>query len=266
MQVEAARSVMIELVGLLGEYHDDFVIVGGWVPALLIPQDKCRHIGSIDVDLALNHTTLRDPGYKTLRKLLVNRGYKPDDEQPFIFWRKVSIGNRDIEVEVDLLAGEYEGTGKSHRTQVIQDVRARKARGCELAFLLPEEITLEWTLPNGSRDRTVIRIAGIVPFLAMNGMAMANRLKEKDPWDIYYCVRYYPEGIENLATVVAPHLDSKLVREGLLHIASNFTSPEQIGPRSVADFEEVADPEDRSIINRDAFERVFFLLQKLGII
>ena len=61
VQIEAARSVMLELVRLLGEYRDDIVVVGGWVPALLIPQDKAPHIGSTDVDLALNHKTLRDP-------------------------------------------------------------------------------------------------------------------------------------------------------------------------------------------------------------
>lgn len=30
-QVEAARSVLLELVHLLGEYRDDIVVVGGWV-------------------------------------------------------------------------------------------------------------------------------------------------------------------------------------------------------------------------------------------
>jgi len=34
--VEAARSVMLELIRLLGEYRDDLVIVGGWVPDLLL--------------------------------------------------------------------------------------------------------------------------------------------------------------------------------------------------------------------------------------
>ena len=33
LQVEAARSVLLELVRLLGEYRDDMVVVGGWVPA-----------------------------------------------------------------------------------------------------------------------------------------------------------------------------------------------------------------------------------------
>jgi len=29
--VEAAHSVLLELVRLLGEYRDDLVVVGGWV-------------------------------------------------------------------------------------------------------------------------------------------------------------------------------------------------------------------------------------------
>ncbi len=35
--VEAAKSVPIELMHILGEYRDDMVLVGGWIPDLLIP-------------------------------------------------------------------------------------------------------------------------------------------------------------------------------------------------------------------------------------
>jgi hypothetical protein len=130
IQVEAARSVMLELVRLLAEYRDDIVVVGGWVPALLIPQDRKPHIGSTDVDLALNHRTLTGPGYKTICRLLEGRGYTQDKKQPFIFWRTVKVGDKEIVVEVDLLAGEYEGTGKTHRTQTVQDVRAPECGQC----------------------------------------------------------------------------------------------------------------------------------------
>jgi hypothetical protein len=265
MQVEAARSVMLELVRLLGEYHDDIVVVGGWVPALLIPQNGARHVGSIDVDLALNHRTLRDPGYKTICRLLTERGYKQDRGQPFIFWRTLRVGDKDIAVEVDLLAGEYGGTGKGHRTQTVQDVRARKARGCELAFLHAAEIPMEGTLPNGAKDKATVRIAAIIPFLAMKGMAMHSRLKEKDPWDVYYCVRNYPGGPAALAAEFVPHTGHGLVREGLHYIAEKFASPDHIGPNSVADFEEVTDPEEMALIRRDAYERVQDLLRRLGI-
>jgi hypothetical protein len=265
LQVQAARSTMLELARLLGEYRDDMVVVGGWVPALLIPQGTSPHVGSLDIDLALNHKTLQDPGYNTIRNLLVGRGYRQDNDQPYRFWRTVMVGGQSVEVAVDLLAGEYEGTSRRHRTQKIQDVRARKARGCELAFQHAAEVSIDGTLPDGARDRAVVRVAAIIPFLAMKGMAMASRLKEKDPWDIYYCVRNFPGGPEALAAEFKPHLRSSLIKEGLRHIAEKFASPEHFGPRSVAAFNELVDPEERAIVERDAYERVQDVLRRLGI-
>ena len=41
--VAAARTVMLELVRLLGEYRDEIVIVGGWVPKLLLLQKRLQY-------------------------------------------------------------------------------------------------------------------------------------------------------------------------------------------------------------------------------
>ena len=90
--VEAARSVLLELIRLLGEYRDDIVVVGGWVPQLILPQTPKQHIGSIDVDLALNHRNLQEAGYSTIQALLLGRGYEPDPRQPFIFLGNSSAG------------------------------------------------------------------------------------------------------------------------------------------------------------------------------
>jgi hypothetical protein len=196
----------------------------------------------------------------------VGRGYRQDNEQPYRFWRMVMVGGRPLEVAVDLLAGEYEGTSQRHRTQKIQDVRARKARGCELAFQHAAEVLIDGTLPDGAQDSAVVRIAAIIPFLAMKGMAMASRLKEKDPWDVYYCVRNFPGGPEALAAELKPHLRNSLIREGLRHIAEEFSSPDHFGPRSVAAFDEISDPEERAVVERDAYERVQDVLRRLGII
>ena len=56
-----------------------------------------------------------------------------------------------------------------------------------------------------------------------------------------------------------------LAREGLEKIAGKFASPEHVGPRWVADFDEIVAPEDRAIRQRDAYERVGRLLSGLGI-
>jgi len=260
--VEAAYSVLIELSHLLSEYRDRIVIVGGWVPELLLGDIEPPHIGSLDVDLALDHRTLDEEGYRTILQLLDSSGYI-QGEQPFIFYRSVRVGDKTYPVEVDFLAGEYAGTPRSHRTQRVQSMQPRKARGCDLVFDLAIEVTLSGTLPGGGKDSVRIRVASIVPFLVMKAMALANRLMEKDAWDIYYCIRNYPGGIPLLAKEFHPFLKNKLVLEALKHIAEKFASPEHVGPKHVADFEGTADAEARALLQRGAYERTNHLLELL---
>jgi hypothetical protein len=40
--VAAARSVLLELTHLLGQYRDDIVVVGGWVRSYCFPSLKRR--------------------------------------------------------------------------------------------------------------------------------------------------------------------------------------------------------------------------------
>jgi Nucleotidyl transferase AbiEii toxin, Type IV TA system len=262
-QVEAARSVLLELVHLLGEYRDDIVVVGGWVPQLILPPGPTPHVGSIDVDLALNHRNLREAGYATIQAVLARRGYEQDPRQPFIYHRTVVVNGNAIKVEVDFLAGEYEGTGAKHRTQPVHEGRARKARGCDLAFDFYVETSIEGRLPEGGRDQARIRVSSAVAFLVMKGMALHDRLKEKDAWDIYFTLINYPGGLDALAGEIRPCLHHALVQEGFRKIAEKFASPEHVGPKFIADFEDLQEQEARAIRMRDACERVSRLLQAL---
>jgi hypothetical protein len=203
-------------------------------------------------------------GYKTILQLLLARGYY-QGAQPFIFFRTVQLGERTFEVEVDFLAGEYAGTTRGHRTQKVQDMKPRKARGCDLAVSLSTETTMSGTLPGGGKDTATLRVASIVPFLVMKAMALAGRLMEKDAWDIYYCIRYYPGGINKLVKEFQPHLENGLVQEALVIIAEKFASHEHVGPKHVADFDDIRDSEERAQVQRDAFERVNALLSGLEI-
>jgi hypothetical protein len=264
-EVEACKSVLLEILHVLGEHRDSIVLVGGWVPPLLYPQAANQHVGSLDVDLAINSLVIDNETYQTIRKSLLARGYQ-EGKQPFIFYRRLHLSdNSIIEVEVDFLSGEYGGTGKSHRTQTVQDIHARKARGCDLAFEQFEIMEIEGELPEGGIDRVQFRVASVVPFLIMKGMAMADRLKEKDAWDIYFCLRNHPGGLDGLIEVFKPHLQLRLVREGLEKIKEKFASVNHIGPRLITNFEGISNEEERTRIQRDAFERVQYLLNGLGI-
>lgn len=238
-------------------------MVGGWVPQIIFKNDNDLHVGSIDIDLALNHKEISVEGYKGILDLLIEQGYQ-QGKQPFIFHRTVSVQNREISVQVDLLSGEYEGTGKSHRHQRVQEIHARKVRGCDLAFTNPMKITIEGYLPGGGKDSVVIKVASIVSFLIMKAIVLDERLKEKDVYDIYYCLRQYADKMDGLIAEFKPHLKNKLIQEGLSKLAKNFKGIEYTGPKFVSDFEEVADEEDRAFLERDAYERVNYLLEKLG--
>jgi hypothetical protein len=264
LAVQAAHTVLLELSRILGQYRDNMVIIGGWVPTLLFTDAPEKHVGSMDVDIAFDHAAITEPGYRTILDLLKRHNYREGD-QPFVFYRTFDLEGESVTVEVDLLAGEYKGTGKKHRTQRIQDVKVRKARGCDLAFDGPGEITVKGTLPGGAQDQALVRVTAIVPFLVMKGMALADRIKEKDAYDIYYCVKYFPGGIEKLKEEFRPLLKNKLVKEGLRKIEGKFKSPEQFGPKSVADFNEITDAEERARVQRDAFERVDAFLKAVDV-
>jgi hypothetical protein len=67
-------------------------------------------------------------------------------------------------------------------------------------------------------------VSSVVAFLVMKGMALHDRLKEKDAWDIHFTVTNYPGGLDALAQQIRPHVDNGLVQEGLRKI-EKFESP-----------------------------------------
>jgi hypothetical protein len=236
------------------------------VPHLILRDADTEPAGTLDVDLAVDFEHMSDDTYTTLLRALSSHGYRQDDQQPFRFFKAVTVGDGSpVEVEVDLLAGEYGGTGKGRRTQVAQDVRARKARGADLVFDHCVRVTVEGRLPNGALDTVTVKVADVVAFLVMKGMAVYDRRKEKDCYDIFYCLRNYPGGVAALGEAFRPHVGNRLVVEGLSKIRSKFLSAEYFGPVAVAEFLEIADPEARALVTRDAYELVNAFLDQLQV-
>ena len=253
--VEAAHRVLLEVARLLYDYRDGIVLVGGSVPGLLFDQEVSEHIGTIDVDVALDQNTIMEVGYRSIMQLLSKRGYVQGD-QPFIFYRTLQVDDQEITVEVDFLAGEYGGTSKKHRTQIVQDMHPRKARACDLAFQNPIQITIEGTLPEGGKDRASIQVASIVPFLIMKAQALNSRLKEKDAYDIYFCIKHFQGGIVALAEEFQRFKEHGLVEKMKVKLQEKFASIEHAGPQDVSDFLGVNDKEEIEFIKRDAYEQV----------
>ena len=76
--IAACRAVLIELVHGMGEFRDHLVVVGGWVPALLLPNVPEPYVGTLDVDLALDFQHIPEETYQAVLEALQRRGYRQD--------------------------------------------------------------------------------------------------------------------------------------------------------------------------------------------
>jgi hypothetical protein len=120
-QTEAARRVLVDLGQVLAAFHDCFVVVGGWVPDLLISEVKETHVGSIDVDLALDAEKLNDGRYAELLKLLLDTRRYRLGVKPFQLLTDVDLqdGYKPIQVDVEFLASKNSCGGFGENSAVV---------------------------------------------------------------------------------------------------------------------------------------------------
>ena len=259
-QTEAARRVLVELVNLFDEYKDEIRIVGGWVPDLMFPDEG--HIGSVDVDVLINHLTLKDSGYQTMAKILIKNGYREHPEKYFLFIKTISIDDVDYDVDVDILAGMYGGTQKKKRSQHVQGIKALKATGGNFAFEFEaQDVKVEAKRPDGALDVAHVKVIAVVPYLVMKTAAM-GRGKAKDAYDIYFLLKHYAGGITAVGKLFEAVRNTNIVSDMKTKLAEKFASISHAGPVDVADFVE-AEGEERELIIRDAYEQVQALLSQI---
>lgn len=258
-QKEAAHRVLIELINLFDAYKDDLRIVGGWVPDLMFPNQE--HIGSVDVDVLINHLTLQDSGYQSMQKILRNNGYDEHPDKYFSFVKDIEVDGITYSVDVDILAGMYGGTSLKKRSQHVQGMRALKATGGNFAFEFPpQRIKVEAQRPDGAMDVATINVVAVVPYLIMKTAAL-GRGKAKDAYDIYFIVKHYMGGAKSLAEQFGGVQDRQLVLDMKKKLSEKFASEKHAGPKDVSDFMDLSDDEEIEMTMRDAYEQIQELLQ-----
>ena len=259
-QTEASHRILIELVSLFNQYKDDIRIVGGWVPDLMFPAEG--HVGSVDVDVLVNHLKLKDSGYQTMARLLLKNGYREHPEKYFSFVKTIRIDDIDYDVDVDILAGMYGGSPQKKRSQHIQGIKALKATGGNFAFdFPPQDVKIESKRPDGALDIAHVNVIAVVPYIVMKTAAM-GRGKAKDAYDIYFIAAHYAGGIPALANCFSNVKDLNIIKDMKKKLSEKFASIDHAGPVDVADFME-ANGEEREFLKRDAYERIQELLARI---
>lgn len=258
-QKDAAHRILVELVNLFTEYQDDIRIVGGWVPDLMFPEEG--HIGSVDVDLLINHLTLKDSGYQTMAKILLKNGYREHPDKYFSFIKTIEIDGIPYDVDVDILAGMYGGTQKKKRSQHIQGIKALKATGGNFAFNFePNTVRVEAKRPDGAMDTANVNVIASVPYLVMKTAAL-GRGKAKDAYDIYFLVKHYHGGVQKLIQEFSSCAGSPIITDMVDKLGGKFASDQHAGPFDIVYFEDIDDEDDAALLRRDAYEQIQALIQ-----
>ena len=266
----AVKSVLVEIGQILGSYRGKFAVIGGAVPWLLLNQSDMPHIGTLDVDLTLDAEALGDGEYAQLVESLLRQGYRQGEPlRRFQLVRTVPArdGGADIDVIVDFLRPHDVPIAKN-TPPLVADFAVQRADGADLALRFYRLVAIDGDMPDDGSNRVQIAVASIPALLAMKGYAIANRLKQKDAYDIYYSIRNFPGGIEALVAATEPLLAFETARTGYLHIADKFRHPDDFGPTSVRRFVDRPDVlagRTADQWQRDAFGQVDAWLSALGL-
>jgi len=271
---EASKSVLIEILRVLGRYSDYLVLSGGWAPYFILQRfgEQNEHCGSVDIDFVLDPRLAELKVYETIVSSIKKRGYRPYETEngellPFRFYRGIRspLDRKYYDIEVDFISEPdvAEKLQPSMFLAVQRDLQAVVIRGSSVVFSYNFEHSVEGVLPSGAEARVTCKIADVTGCIATKGLALKGRYKEKDPYDIYFLLRHYRGGPEAAAREVNRHLKDPIVKEAIDEIKEKFRTARSEGPFQVAYFVAPEDQTMRDRIQGEAFATLRLFLERL---
>lgn len=272
--VAASHSGLIELARCLTAYRDTIVLVGGWVPYLLLRDHppvsgEFKHVGSVDIDLAVDTERVPVSEYSTIQRLILDRGWEllRQDGALYRYHKSIRLEKsaKPQDIVVDFLISP-DSAGGNHRHRDVQgDLKARVSDGIPVAMRHRTRVELTGRLPDdGGETHTSVAMADVVGCVGMKALVLSARHKEKDAYDLYAVLENYGNGPREVASVFRPYTDEALLSESLQVLREKFESPRAEGSRSVANFytSERGEARERRAVR--AYQTVRAFLDALG--
>lgn len=268
--VAACEKALRTLLGRIGPWGGRMVLVGGLVPRYLVSaaiETVGPHIGTTDLDVVLGVALATDEEevYRTLQRNLVGAQFHPgrdeDTGQELSYrWQRDDVDGIRVVLEFFCPVGDGEpGRLRRNPTESAGSrISAIRLTGAELAAQdyivvpLPGEVLDE----GGTRDDVHLRVAGVLPFVVLKALALAEREKDKDAYDLVWTLSAFDGGPAGVVAAAAcsPVLRSPLVPVALAKLREHFAGIERVGPSRYARFFlGVTDNDDvRDRLRRDA--------------
>ncbi len=239
--IARVKATSLTLAQVLGDdLLRETVIVGGLVPSLLytdaIPSAETGpHVGTLDVDLALDLVILEEDRYEDMAERLARAGFVPDTnpEGNIIRQRWRTQNGVSVDFLMPPVPPDKNGGKLRHLTR---EFAASTMRGLDLALAHAVQVTLEGTDLEGRNVTRSVPVCAPHLFIALKGLAIANRDKHKDAYDLYYVLKHDDRGPEALGKMLAAFSDQLPVTDAIGVLDRDFQSVDGRGPVDVCRF------------------------------
>jgi len=241
--VELVKKTCLYLATVLGDFQNDLVIVGGLVPTLLIPEgtlpnEEPPHVGTTDLDIGLHIALLDGQRYEGLTERFRRAGFENDvneeDHETRQRWINKKYGPAiKVDFLIQLINESDEGGKLRH---IERDFAAVITPGLHLAFRDREKIALTGFTIAGEKASRDIWVCGPGAFLVLKALAFKYRGDNKDAYDIYFVIKNFGKGIEDVYRRLFPLLGDDATDRALEILQNDFTDPESTGPKRAAEF------------------------------
>lgn len=253
--LDLVKAGCLTVATKLGGLMDQIVIVGGYVPRLLIDLARDqesfsewdasdvvrRHVGTRDLDLGFAVGLLDEEHYREIAAQLRQAGFEPDinvnGNPTHQRWRFRDEHRLKLDFLIPPLSpGDEEKGGQLQHLD--HEFAACIIPGLTLAFESPLRIELEGRTLRDAHAKRTINVCAPAPFIVLKALAIDNRGKDKDEYDLFYVLRNHPQGVAPIAETFAGFVRAKSAeaRSALEILERDFATNDSVGPVAVSRF------------------------------
>ena len=241
-QVELVRATCLYVATKLGDMMDELLIIGGLVPSLIVdqvdlPEGADAHVGTMDLDVGIQLALLDEGRYRRLTERLRDAGFemdKNDDGNP-TRQRWAIKGSETVTVDFLIPPSRDDDHGGKLRN-IEPDFAAVVAPGLSCAFRDRKHVKLDGRTLFHEKATRNVWVCDAGAYVVLKALAFDSRGENKDAYDLYYVIRNYGKGVDDIATRLRSLLDDEEAQKAVAVLDRDFTDPESLGPRRVAEF------------------------------
>lgn len=235
------KATCLSVAQIIGDsITSDAVIVGGLVPTLLYQDFEAvpeigAHVGTTDIDLALDLVILAKDRYEDVASSLKDNGFSPDTNQQGNMTRQRWRAKDGAQVDF-LMPPVPPDTIGGKQQPLTNELAAFTMRGLDLALRTRKIITLAGKDLEGRSVERELPVCSPEVFVALKGLAIAGRVKPKDAYDIHYVLVHDALGAKGLGEALHRHKPHDAVDAAVKALRRDYKAIDSRGPRDVCSF------------------------------